>query len=43
MKHGNKLTEYLKTYGEIYDMLDDEYEYDTIDDEEELYSYEKSR
>tara|TARA_R100000008_G_C3537821_1_gene143080 strand:- start:557 stop:700 length:144 start_codon:yes stop_codon:yes gene_type:complete len=42
MKHGNTLIEYLASYQEVYMMLEGEYEYDDLEEEEEIYSYEKN-
>ena len=43
MKHGNTLIEYLASYREVYMMLEGEYEYDDLEEEEEeIYSYEKN-
>ena len=42
MKHGNKLISYLKSYEEVYSMLEDDYEYDESEEEDAIYSYEKN-
>jgi hypothetical protein len=42
MKHGNKLISYLKSYEEVYGMLEEDYEYDESEEEDEIYSYEKN-